>query len=261
MITEESANQLLCSEIFLNEYLKYKEKVNISKLSEFLDNIETNKKYYRIGIVKNKRYKKKDNDNTFKIKKSINLLNKLTEVNYDTIKNEIFKSLSNECITSYFIEEIIDKSIIHKQYSELYVKLLTELNDPTKLNQIKKHCDNYYKKIFNNLSDTENSEYIKLCNENKKTDNMAGFSLLITHLELNNLIQNYINIILEPFINTLLEMNDEIQIFQLLVCFETISELYYKKNIPENYIKLLNKLKLNIKSSKIKFKIMDILNE
>ena len=179
-------------------------------------------------------------------------------MNYNDIKNEILKGLSNECIISYIIEEIIDKSIIHKQYSMLYVKLL---NEPSKKNQIKKHCDKYYKKIFNSSSDINNSDYIKLCNENKKTDNMAGFSLLITHLELNNLIQNYINIILEPFINTLLEINDEIQIFQLLVCFETISELYYKKDIPENYTKLLNTLKSKTKSSKIKFKIMDILNE
>jgi hypothetical protein len=261
MITEESANQLLSSEIFLNEYLKYKEKVNVSKLSEFLDNIETNKKYYRIGIVKNKKYKKKDNDNTHQIKKSINLLNKLTEMNYHDIKNEILKGLSNDCIVSYIIEEIIDKSIIHKQYSVLYVKLLTEINEPTKKYQIKKHCDNYYNKIFNSSSDINNSDYIKLCDKNKKTDNMAGFSLLITHLELNNLIENYINTILDPLINTLLELEEEIQIFQLLVCLETICNLYYKKDIPENYIHLLNTLKSKTKSSKIKFKIMDILNE
>lgn len=261
MITEESANQLLCSVIFLDEYQKYKEKVNIKNLSKFLDNIETNKKYYRISVVKNKRYKKKDNENTSQIKKSINLLNKLTEKNYESIKNELLHELKNDCILSYIIEEIIDKSIIHTQYSELYVRLLKEIKNPFIENNIKRYCDNYYQKIFHGELNKDNSEYIRLCDKNKKTDNIAGFSLFITYLEMNGLINNYIDTILKPFMNTILEIKEQNELYQLLVCFETISKIYYKQKIPENYICRLQTLKESRISSKIKFKIMDILQE
>jgi hypothetical protein len=261
MITEESANQLLSSETFLGEYLKYKEKVNINNLSNFLDSIETNKKYYRIGIVKNKKYRKKDNENTSKIKKSINLLNKLTEKNYESIKNEILLELRNDCIISYIIEEIIDKSIVHTQYSELYVRLLKEINQPSIRIKIKKYCDIYYEKIFNSEINQMNSEYIKLCNKNKKIDNIAGFSLFITHLEMNGLIHDYIDTILKPFMDTILEIKEQNELYQLLVCFETISGIYYKHDIPENYKHRLQTLKQSDISSKIKFKVMDILQE
>ena len=36
---------------FLNKYNKYKEKTNINDLIDFLDNIETNKKYYSWNII------------------------------------------------------------------------------------------------------------------------------------------------------------------------------------------------------------------
>ena len=43
---------------FLQGYQSYLKKVDISKLTDFLDDIEVNKKYYKTTINKNQRYKK-----------------------------------------------------------------------------------------------------------------------------------------------------------------------------------------------------------
>ena len=52
----------------------------------------------------------------------------------------------------------------------------------------------------------------------------------------------------------------DIEIFKMLTSFYNISEIYYKE-IPSNYVHILQELKGKTKSSKIKFKIMDILGE
>ena len=51
------------------EEYKSKNKQEIQKLINFLDSIETNKKYYRIGVQKNKKYRKTQNEDTEDIKK------------------------------------------------------------------------------------------------------------------------------------------------------------------------------------------------
>ena len=55
-------------------------------------------------------------------------------------------------------------------------------------------------------------------------------------------------------------IKDEIDIFKMLTSFYNISELYYDI-IPGKYKEELNKLKNKTSSSKIKFKVMDILGE
>ena len=61
----------------------------IKKLSDFLDNIQTNRKYYRTGIQKNKKYKKEVTEDTNIIKTINSLINRTTLNNYDTIKPKI----------------------------------------------------------------------------------------------------------------------------------------------------------------------------
>ena len=52
-----------------------------------MDSIETNKKYYRIGINKNQRFKKVINKDSQTIKEINSLINKLTNDNYEKIKS------------------------------------------------------------------------------------------------------------------------------------------------------------------------------
>ena len=82
----------------------------------FLDSIETNKKYYRIGVQKNKKFRKKQNADTEDIKNINSLVNKLTENNFSTIKGEILKHIKKEHLIPYIIENILEKSILHHRY-------------------------------------------------------------------------------------------------------------------------------------------------
>ena len=104
--------------------------------------------------------------------------------------------------------------------------------------------------------------YQELCLKNKNTDNIIGLSLLISHLEKEKIINNYIDDVLQPFMNNILNINDENEIYKMLISFYNISQIHYEdKEIPKYYINILTNLKQKNLSSKIKFKLMDILNE
>ena len=259
MVSLEEINELLISEDFIKSYEKIYLKNQNNDLVDFLDNIDTNKKYYRIGINKNQRFKKVVNEDSQIIKDINSLINKLTEENYEKIKQIILGKLKAEYMLPYIIEKLVENSIFHHIYIPLYIKLLQEINFPKKKSILIKICDKYYSNLFSNTIDSSLSSYEKLCNENKKIDNIIGYSLFISHLEKENIIDNYIDKVLDPFINDLLKKN-EIDTYKMLISFYSISQIHYTI-IPERYQKILKKLKSTTKSSKIRFKIMDILGD
>ena len=116
-------------DLFQKKYQEYKENniENINQLTEYLDSIETNKKYYRIGVQKNKKYKRNNNEDTENIKTINSLVNKLTENNFDIIRDSIVKLINKEHLIPYIIETIIEKSILHHRYIYLYVSILKEI--------------------------------------------------------------------------------------------------------------------------------------
>ena len=82
---------------------------------------------------------------------------------------------------------------------------------------------------------------------------------MISHLEKEDIINNYVEKILDPFVTNLSSM-DDIQLFKMLISFYNISDIHYTI-IPNKYKTVLTKIKNTTSSSKIKFKIMDILKE
>ncbi len=255
------------SEIFNNgsfeEDLKAYQKENdkaIKSLMDFLDNIETNKKYYRIGVQKNQRYRKETTADTENIKNINSLINRITETNYETIKVEIVKLINKEYFVPLIIENLIEKSILHHRYIPLYVGVLKEINSNNKIRLINKNCDRHFNNFFKNkIVNDKDTFYEKLCSENKNIDNIIGLSILITHLEKEGIFKGYVEKVLDPFMNTIDEAND-IDLFKMLTSFYNISQIYYEE-IPEKYKEIMIKQKEKTKSSKIKFKIMDILGE
>ena len=255
------------SEIFNNgsfekDFESYKECniKNINSLIEFLDNIETNKKYYRIGVQKNQRYKKVITKDTETIKTINSLINKITEINYVAIKDEIIKLINKDYFIPLIIENLIEKSILHHRYIPLYVGILKEIESLNKVRLINKNCDKHFNNFFKNkIINDKDSFYEKLCSENKNIDNIIGLSILITHLEKEGILKGYIEKVLDPFMNTIDEAND-IELFKMLTSFYNISQIYYKE-IPSKYKEKMLEQKAKTKSSKIKFKIMDILGE
>ena len=253
--------ELLKTDDFQGKYKSYlSKKGKEDQLITFLDNIEINKKYYRMSINKNQRYKKETTEDTQAIKTITSLINKVTDANYETIKQEIISKISVDYIIPYIIEKLAENSMVHHIYIPLYVGILNEINSDKKNMIILRTCNKYYTKFFHESNIKEgDSNYLKLCAENKTIDNIIGFSLFISYLEKENIIDNYIEKVLDPFVNNLSSM-DDIQLFKMLVSFYNISEIHYTI-IPKKYQDQLNKIKSSTKSSKIKFKIMDILKE
>ena len=255
--------RLMETEDFKKSFNHYqiKNKSSIKELSDFLDNIDTNKLYYKIGIQKNKKYKKEITEDTLTIKTITSLINKLTNINYNIIKPKVIELITKEYMVPLIIENLIEKAILHHIYIPLYVVVIKDIQSDIKYKLIIKNCDRHFNKFFHSKQTTKDSFYENLCAENKNIDNIIGLSILITHLEKEDIIQGYIHKVLDPFMETIVNVND-IEVFKMLISFYNISEIYYKeKGIPEKYKKKMIELKNKTTSSKIKFKIMDILGE
>ena len=125
--SEQTIEEIFSSKEFVNCFEEHYSNKNKDQLISFLNNIETNKKYYKMGIQKNKRYKRVENDDTVCIKKINSLINKLTEDTCDNIIKEIMPLLKSP-ILSYIIENIIEKSLMHHIYIDLYVKLIYNIS-------------------------------------------------------------------------------------------------------------------------------------
>ena len=99
MTSYERVIDLFQTSCFKEGFEEYKSKNNrdIAALIDFLDSIETNKKYYRIGVQKNKKYRKRQNEDTEDIKNINSLVNKLTENNFDVIK-DIVKLINKDIL-------------------------------------------------------------------------------------------------------------------------------------------------------------------
>ena len=238
-----------------NDYLKTKDE----SLMLFLDNIDLNKKYYRMNINKNKKYVKVTTEDTSLIKEINSMINKLTDSNYDILKSEIIEKIKIEHIIPYIIQKLTESSMKHHIYIPLYVGILKDINSEKKKNILTRLCNKHYTEFFyENKSEKNTTDYEKLCEKNKNIDNIIGFSLFISYLEKEEIIDNYIEKVLDPFMNNL--SKDDIELYKMLVSFESISNIHYQI-IPKRYQNILNKIKTETKSSKIKFKIMDILKE
>ena len=259
MTSFEKVIDLFQTSSFKEGFEEYKSKntKTINEITEFLDSIETNKKYYRIGIQKNKKYRKKQNEDTEDIKNINSLVNKITENNFEVIKNEISTLINKEHLIPYIIETVIEKSILHHRYIKLYVSVLKDINTKNKIKFITQKCDKYYDDFFNKFK-VDGSSYEDLCKKKKNIDNIIGLSILITYLEKEKILLNYVDKVLDPFMERVGETNEE-ELFKMLTSFYNISQLYYEE-IPEKYKEKLVKLKEG-KSHKIRFKIMDILDE
>ena len=75
------------------------------------------------------------------------------------------------------------------------------------------------------------------------------------------IINGYIDKVLGPFMESISNNENDIEVFNMLTSFYNISELYYENGIPQEYVRVLGELKDKTPVSKIKFKIMDILRE
>ena len=255
----ENFDNIINCKNFLIEYEKYKNKINYDKLILFLDNLDNNKNYYHLTINKKKIYKKSENNDTIVLKQINNCINKITDETFDNIINDFIKLIKDkEYLYSIIIENIIETSIMNPMYVCNYIKLLKIFDNSQ---EIEKYCKKYYNLFFNEKIKNSESKYLKLCNINKRTDNIIGFSIFISYLENELIISGYIKKIIDNFFNEkFINKLDDIEFYQYLLSIETIFN-NHKDKLNDTYIMRLNEIKKNTKSSKIRFKIMDILDQ
>ena len=86
---------------------------------------------------------------------------------------------------------------------------------------------------------------------------MSGLSILITHLEKENKINNGSQKIIDDLLKKI-NYNDLDNLFKIIVCIYNILKI--NTSLKEKYIDKLNEIKNNKINSRIKFKIMDILD-
>jgi hypothetical protein len=255
-LSEEQLNELLSSERFMEDYQSYEKDMNVEKLRNFFDDIETNKNYFRLNVKKSRRYINRNNDTD--VIKNINAnINKCTDNNYNEIINLIIEDINkNEHLLSYVIESLLEKSIIHTTYVYIYVKILIEINNHKNIIRIMNNTlEKYYTFIFNNNDVKTDNIYDNLCNENKRTDNMIGYLMLMTYLDKDKLICDKINSLIENILNDILNKEND-EIFKLLNCIYNIGII--STDYINKHMTILKQLKDKKYNSKVRCKVMDI---
>jgi len=251
--SEEAIEKIISSKEFLNCFEENYSNDRKKFLIDFLNNIETNKKYYKMGIQRNKRFRRNENDDTLTIKNINSLLNKITFDNYDKICSEI-QPLIKKHTLSYILENIIEKSLLHHIYIELYVQFINKIKVSFNINDIlNKELNKKYKSLINEK--IEGDTYEDLCKKNNNLDKLSGLTILISYLEKDNSIICNSEKIINELLNDIDYDNLE-YVYKMLTCLLNIFKI--NKDIIKLYSGKLNEIKNNKINSKIKFKIMDI---
>lgn len=259
----ESLPSLFLSDSFQSDKNNYKKnnRIELSKVEDFLNSIEINKQYYRTGIiVKNPKYKKKVGQDTTFLKSFKTSLNKLSSINYKKLTNEINTELGNKShLYPLVIQSIFEQALLHHNYSSYYCYLLQLLSDRVSNELICKQIKST-KNIIHSSKNNENTEYSQLCFTNKQLDKLIGFNIFLSELELNNIISGYVDDSIQMLLSIIKNQTIESDIYKSTMCLYTLCNSYYKnKDIPESYQIELNNLIKSCKFMKIKFKYMDIL--
>jgi len=255
-LSEEEVGELINSNKFVEDYNNYKKNIDVDKLRNFFDDIETNKNYFRLNIKKSKRFQNKNND-TLTIKNIISNINKCTDENINEIIKLIVTDINkNKHLINLVVENILEKCILHHTYINIYIKILEEINKYENIMRILNNTLNkYYKFIFEEKILSSDNVYDNLCNENKRNDNKIGYLMLMTYLDKNKVVENKVDNLFKNIFENILEKDND-DIFKLLNCIYNICLISTDYMI--NYLETIKLLKNKKYNSKVRCKVMDI---
>ena len=156
--------KMLSTEEFLSDYNEYKKNIDVDKLRNFFDDIETNRNYFRLNLKKSKKFVNKNND-TLTIKNINSNINKCTEDNLENIIKLITDDINkNEHLLNLVIESILEKCILHNNYIYIYINIIKKLNDDKDIIRVLNNTlDKYYKFIFEENIEKSDNIYDNLC--------------------------------------------------------------------------------------------------
>ena len=265
--SEVEVNEIFANDKFIVDYHEYcKDNPEIDKLKKFVDGIELNRKYFRLEMNKKKGHRKNVHisGDTIALKEINSLLNKTTDQNILSIRDKIKEKVSDkDYLTEMIIESILDKCIIHTSYISLYLDLIKFLYSDTEVvnNTISKLTEKIYYTIVNHII-TGSSEYLLMCDKNKKLDKLIGHSILVTELEKKKITTGKLDDVIANLITTLSNCSgpDEVdEKYKCVQCLYNMLKSYYGgRRLPECYMNRMRELIEVEDSNKIKFRMMDI---
>lgn len=171
-------------------------------------------------------------------------LNKMTDRNFDDIKNKIMELLDKliedgiekEDITK-IAENIFEIASNNRFYSKLYAELYSELIHKYEIMKILfENCLNTYMEMFHNIEYVDATEdYDKFCKINKVNENKKSISTFFVNLMLNSIVSKEIinNLIVSLFkqVYSLIYIDNKKNEVDELV--ENVAILYRKEIILE----------------------------
>jgi len=265
ILSIQDLNNIFKDSKFQSDYTEYIKKEECEKFSAFINDIELNKKYFRLEMHKKSGYRNKKKNmsgDTIAIKEINSLLNKVSDKNILSVRQKIKDKIKDkDYLNDMILESILNKCITQTSYITIYLDLITYLYPHNEIiyNKINK-C---IVKIDSDIQNSEikgESDYLILCERNKKLDKQIGHSLLITELEKKKIVSGKIHPTLDNLMKTLLECDDTETKYKCVQCLYNILKSYYGVYIlPEGYNQKLKALIETEQISKIKFKLMDIL--
>jgi hypothetical protein len=265
ILSNQDLNDIFDSGDFKTNYDEYIKKKECSQFSDFIDGIELNKKYFRLEMNKKKGYRNKHkniSDDTIAIKEITSLLNKVSDKNILSVRQKIKDKIAGkDYLRDMILESILQKCILHTIYIDIFIDLIHYLYPHTQniSNKIDKCSDKIYRDILN-LEIKGESDYLIMCEKNKKLDKLIGHSLLIAELEKKKIVTGKIHPVIDEFIKTLKDCDDDDNKYKCIQCLYNIFKSFYGEYIlPEGYNKKLQDLISSEKTNKIKFKMMDII--
>ena len=102
---------------------------------------------------------------------------------------------------------------------------------------IESSTDKLYQSILN-IEFKEKSDYLRMCERNKKLDKLIGHSLLITELEKKKIVTGKIHPTLETLMENLTVYDEDEEKYKCVQCLYNIFKSYYGEYIlPEDIIK------------------------
>ena len=265
ILSIDDLNNILSNEEFNMEHDSYIENKECHTFSKFIDSIELNKKYFRLEMNKKKSRRNKHqnmSEDTIAIKEINALLNKISDKNILSLRKKIKDKITDkDYLRDMILESILQKCILHSIYVDIYIDLIHYLYPHTNdiYDKIEKCSDKIYRDIQNYDIKGE-SDYLIMCERNKKLDKLIAHSLLITVLEKRKIVLGKIDQVIDGLILSLRDSDDSDTKYKCVQCLYTIFKSYYDKNhLPDVYSSKLQSLIETEKANKIKFKMMDII--
>jgi len=219
----------------------------------------------------------KNDENIINQDKIRELLNKLTNNNYNEISDEIITNIKhfiytqNDMILMDFGKSIFDISSVNKFWVKLYAKLFNKLIDHfPKMRDI---CLTHFKillNIFDNIRFGNEEEYDTFCEINKENEKRRSLLSFYTELYKYDILGNdEIQILVDKMFCLIYESKEKNlteEIFENInIIIKELGDVLLNEPlfdiIQEKLIEFYNKINKNNTSKKIKFKLLDIFEE